>query len=222
MNEALAALVEEIQEGAEKGRSDWRNVANVLTRLIAYSLTGKNMLCNAVEALGYTTLAAVAREVASPSVAELSVAEGRIVVKTKRVMGAINAFKTLAGRKYHPEAKTWSFPGSELKNVCNIVGMYFPMTKVDILALATELGKYSKPAAAPVVAAPVVSVTEAPGGFNIASPYNAAFVADLKMALPYKARAWNGAAKCWWIAKTEMDTVKALVSKHYGATAMAA
>jgi hypothetical protein len=71
-----------------------------------------------------------------------------------------------------------------------------------------------------VKAPPAVTITEAPGGFNVVSPYNAAFVADLKTALPYKERAWTG--KCWWVAANSIETVKGLVAKHYGENALAA
>jgi hypothetical protein len=231
LTEALAAVTEEITEGAAKGRADWRNVANVLVRLIAYStLSSKAALCNAVEALGYVTLAAVAREEASPSTAEVTVADCRVVLKTKKNAAALAAIKAIPGRKFHGESKTWSFPPTEFRAVLAVVQKFFPVTKLNVLDLATEVAKAvnaSKPAAvtttvngAPVKAAPSVTITEAPGGFNVVSPYNPAFVADLKTALPYKARAWTG--KCWWVAATVVDTVKEIAAKHYGADAIAA
>lgn len=227
LNEALAAVTEELTEGAAKGRQDWRGIANVLVRLIAYSSTSsKNALCAAVESLGYTTLAAVAREEASPSAAEVTVVDGRLVLKTKKNSAAVVAIKAIPGRKFEPVSKTWSFPATEFRAVLAVVGKYFPTTKLDALALATEVAKaINASKAAPVAAvkaAPVVKVSDAPGGFNIESPYNPTFVADLKTALPYKARAWNGAAKCWWVAKDAIEVAKTLIAKHYGENALAA
>jgi len=232
LTEALAAGVAEITEGSAKGRADWRGVANVLVRLIAYSTpSAKSALCNAVEALGYVTLAAVARAEASPSTAEVAVVEGRVTLKTKKNSAALVAIKAIPGRKFDPTTKTWSFPATEFRSVLDVVNKFFPMTKLNVLELATEVAKAIKSAPvttkvnntvvpAAVKAEPAVTITEAPGGFNVTSPYNAAFVADLKTALPYKARAWTG--KCWWIAKDAVETVKELVAKHYGEHALAA
>ncbi len=231
LNEALAAVTEELTEGAAKGRADWRGVANILVRLIAYSSTNaKNALCAAVESLGYATLAAVAREEASPSIAEVTVSECRLVLKTKKNSAAVAAIKAINGRRFDAVTKTWSFPPTEFRAVLAVVQQFFPMTKLNVLELATqvaaavqaqEAAKAAPVAApAPAKAAPAVAITEAPGGFNVTSPYNAAFVADLKTALPYKARAWTG--KCWWIAKDAVETVKGLVAKHYGPNALAA
>lgn len=230
LNEALAAVTAELTEGAAKGRADWRGVANILVRLIAYSSTNaKNALCAAVESLGYVTLAAVAREEASPSVAEVTVSECRVVLKTKKNSAAVVAIKAIPGRKFEPVTKTWSFPATEFRAVIAVVSKYFPTTKLNVLELATEVAKAinaSKPsktiAVATATVTPAVRVSIAPGGFNVESPYNAAFVADLKTTLPYKARAWNGAAKCWWVAASTIDTVKDLIAKHYGPDSLAA
>lgn len=254
LTEALEAINAEIVEGMASGRQDWRGVATVLIRLIAYSTySTKAALCNAVEALGYTTLAAVAREEASPSVAEVTVVSNRLVLKTKRNAAANNVIKAIPGRRFDPIAKVWSFPPTEFRAVLAVVSKYFPMTKLDVLKLATEVAAavtaveaekaaQAKAAeatmaakaaqAAPLVTTlkavqPVqpevkVSITETVNGYNVVSPYNAKFVADLKTSLTYKARSWNGAARCWWVSKESIEIVKALVAKHYGEAALAA
>jgi DnaJ-domain-containing protein 1 len=48
------------------------------------------------------------------------------------------------------------------------------------------------------------------------SPYNAAFVADLKTELPYTARKWDGTQKVWMIDPSEGRKVRDLVLRHYG------
>lgn len=229
LNTAIEAITAEITEGVAKGRADWRGVANVLVRMIAYG-TGaeKAALCNAVEALGYVTLAAVAREEASPSAAEVTITEGRVVLKTKKNLAATTTIKAIPGRKFHPESKAWSFPVTEFRSVLGVVNKFFPMSKLDVLALATQVAAAIQAEAdtrkventKPAPAASTVAITAAPGGFNVVSPYNAKFVADLKTALPYKARAWTG--KCWWVAADSIEAVKLLVTKHYGENAIAA
>lgn len=224
--ETLAAVVEEITAGIESGRADWRGVVNVLVRLIAYGIpAAKPLLCDAVEALGYVTLAAVAREEASPSAAELTVATGRLVLKTKKNMAAVAAMKAISGRKFEPVAKVWTFPVTELRAVCAVVTKFFPTTKLNVLALATEAAAAVKVATelkASAPAAPTVEIVKTANGYNVFSPYNAAFVAELKVTLPYKARAWNGVSKCWTVALDAIEPVKTLIAKHYGAAALAA
>lgn len=229
LNTAIDAITAEITAGVAKERTDWRGVANVLVRMIAYG-TGaeKAALCNAVEALGYVTLAAVAREEASPSAAEVTIVNGRVVLKTKKNLAATTSIKAIPGRKFHPESKTWSVPVTEFRAVLNVVNKFFPMSKLNVLELATQVASAIKAEAEarksanlkPAPAASTVEITAAPGGFNVVSPYNAKFVADLKTSLPYKARAWTG--KCWWVSADSIEAVKILVTKHYGESAIAA
>ena len=47
------------------------------------------------------------------------------------------------------------------------------------------------------------------------SPYNAEFVADLKSALPYNSRKWDGTQKVWLIDPAEWRKVRDLILQHY-------
>jgi hypothetical protein len=214
--EAFIAVYEEVALGDTNGRTDWRGVVHVLVRLIAYGPDEcKDVLCEAIEALGYGVLAAVARKDASPSKAEITFANGRVVLQSKRNPAALEAVRAVQGRKYDPDTKTWSFPLAGFDAVVNLVRTYFPMSKLDMDALTEEVAKLTAPAPEAPRQAPVVAVVSVPGGYEIRSPFNREFIADLKCSLPWQQRRWNGSA--WVVTSEGYSTAMTLIAKHYGA-----
>jgi len=210
--EILEALRVEILEGAGAGRADWRGVVHCLVRLITITPEyWKATLCNIIAALGYEILAHVARGSASPSPAELVVENGRLVLKSKRNKPALAKLRVIQGRQFHGISKTWSFPVASLREVVAVVETYWPTSKLDVMSLL-------KTCAAVKIAGPpsfLVVTTEVEGKLELATPYNAAFVADLKAALPWNKRGWDPVKKVWWVDLSEQLVAKDIVAKHF-------
>jgi hypothetical protein len=66
------------------------------------------------------------------------------------------------------------------------------------------------------------AVSEAPEGFEgktvaIESGYSEAFVAELKDALPWDARAWDKEARVWRIAPRYQELAERITCRHYTA-----
>lgn len=53
-------------------------------------------------------------------------------------------------------------------------------------------------------------------GYQIVTPFNRAFVDDLKSHLPATGRFWNSATRRWEIADKYLDTARMLIERHYG------
>lgn len=68
---------------------------------------------------------------------------------------------------------------------------------------------------APAKPAPKCFVTVDGDTLKVVTPYNGAFVAELKK-LPYKERAWNPVAKCWTVKATRKTELLTLLETHYG------
>ena len=72
------------------------------------------------------------------------------------------------------------------------------------------------PTPPPVTVDDPVTVTRTGDLLVVVSPYNAAFVGDLKTQIPYRERSWNPIRKCWEVRVRNEGIVRALVSQHYG------
>lgn len=215
----LLALRTEVVKGMESGRTDWRGTVHCLVRLVSIAPAWwKAGLCDAVGNLGYHVLAEVARENASPSIAELSVANDRLVLKSKRNKAAVVKIRAVKGRYFDILSKTWTFPVTALKEVVEIVETYYPMSKVNVMELLRACAAANK-AAPPKLS---VSMVEVEGRLEITTPYNAHFVSDLKASIPYKFRGWDPAKKVWWVDSVEAAIAKILVNKHFAVPAEAA
>ena len=55
----------------------------------------------------------------------------------------------------------------------------------------------------------------ADSGFYLETPYNAAFVRELKGSLPKYARKWDPDRRLWWIAQEFGDSAIRIARQHY-------
>lgn len=79
----------------------------------------------------------------------------------------------------------------------------------------TALNLFGEPVREPVG---VCQITARDGVLAVSTPYDAAFVAELKAAVPHHARRWDGATRCWLIAPAYGLRVASIVSMCFGET----
>ncbi len=63
-----------------------------------------------------------------------------------------------------------------------------------------------------------VSLTLTPDGLALDTPYDPAFVAALKAAIPHGARRWDGQARRWLVDPAHGQKLPTLIQQHYGVT----
>lgn len=60
-----------------------------------------------------------------------------------------------------------------------------------------------------------ISVTADGGAFAVRTPYNANFVAELKVQIPASDRKWDNARKIWLVAKDQKELLKQIIDQNY-------
>ena len=205
-----------VLEDLEIGTDDWRKTVKRIEWILSWSpnWSDKETLISIVHALGYWGLAALLSGEAATGLATVTLENGRLYLRGPRNKAGKDALKQVSGRKFHPAEDgikaSWSVPVSSAKAFRECVITHWPnFTGLDE-ALASVMT--SAQPVAQVAAVP----TSSPGWLSIKTPYNAAFVQDVK-SLPYRSRRWNGDARVWEIEEQYLPHVTELVSKHYGA-----
>lgn len=111
------------------------------------------------------------------------------------------------------------------KNLFSALGVPAHMMG-DAVAMVNAKMARPTPAPAPVVApapakaAPKCSITPVGVLLKVQSPYNPAFINDLKAQVTWSDRRWNKAEKVWEVSLNNEAKVKNLLTKHYGAEAL--
>ncbi len=226
LNEVCAALLAD----DAAAREDWRVEVKRIEWALSFPANNflRADLTKLVAALGYVGLAALWNGDAATGKATITCMNGRIVVQGPNKAAARKTFRNIKGSKFHPAnalitKACWSFPGTAHETVFNAVITHYP--NHDGLSEALEAAKKAIPAPVAVVAAPVEKAAPkcclTPMGvlLKVATPYNPAFISDLK-ALPYNDRRWNKTEKVWEVPLARETDVKALVVKHYGQDAL--
>lgn len=194
-------------------------------------------LLQVMRGCGYQGLAAIIDGKACTTPAEVTAVNGRIIVKGSKNGYASSAFKKIIGWKFDHLAKSWSFPAASAAAVKQAVGLYYPATKADVMAVAEE-AKLQAPAtpAWTMPAAPVpVKIVGAPPAYTthhavVASAVGGkillktaalfpAFVGELK-TLPGPERSWNlpSAPGAWTVDAKHAAFVEGLLAKHFKMT----
>lgn len=163
----------------------------------------------------------------------------RLIITGPKNSAARAAFKTINGYRFHPkgsvaivEKAAWSFPVSAHAAFRLAIITHYPNNKglaeaVELAAteviIATPVARASAPVAVPVVAPKAKCSIETVGVLlKVRTPYNPAFIAELKNALTWSDRRWNSGEKLWEVSANNANVVTGLVIKHYGPTALAA
>lgn len=199
---------------------DWRETCKRVEWLLSFSLprTAHEALISVVEALGYVSLASLLNGEAAIGKATIYFEAGRLYVKGPRNKAGRLALKTIPGWKFHSVEKVWSVPAAKHEAFKVVIWKHWPHNEglAESVAAATTAPAVETPVAKP---APKVNVVLSGSVLKIASPYNGAFVAELKALITaWKERRWNGVEKVWEVAPTHAALVKTLVAKHYGET----
>jgi len=209
-------------------------------------------LTSVVSALGYVGLASLWNGEAATGKAFVTCQTigslgTRLVIVGPKNSSARAAFKTIPGYRFHAkgtvegvEKPCWSFAATQFAAFRLVVITHYPNHTGLVEAVEAAQAAVVAAAAAAQAAAPVVAATPAPVApvaapkaakcsieavgvlLKIRTPYNPAFIAELKNALTWSDRRWNSGEKVWEVSANNQNVVTGLVIKHYGPTALAA
>lgn len=226
--ETLPTVVEVVASiGGETPTDDWRKTVKRMEWALSFAGNEslRVLMTKVVAALGYVGLAALWSGEAATGKATVSLMEGRLVVVGPNNKAARTALKAINGRRFHPaktltEKAAWSFPASAAKEVFLAVVTHYPnhegLTEAVEAASKVVAETPAAPAAAPSKPAPKCSVVSAGVLLKVKTPYNPAFIGDLKANIKWADRRWNGGEKVWEVTANHEAEVKAMIAKHYG------
>jgi hypothetical protein len=244
LNEVYGALFADNAAAREDWRQEVKRIEWALSYPANNYM--RNDFTNVVAALGYIGLAALWSGEAKTGKAQVTFMNNRLVIQAAKCKAANLTFRAIQGWTFHsaqtltPKA-AWSFPATAHDAVYLAVIKHYP--NFDGLTEAIEQAKTSAPA--PIVVAPSVKViTEIPVTYDtetvpapvapvakaapkcsitpvgvllkVTSPYNPAFISDLKAQVKWTDRRWNAGERVWEVTVNEEAKVKGLLSKHYG------
>ena len=203
--------------------SDYRTSIKRMEWMLSFPQTRDaafNAFCNTAHALGYHGIVALWQGDASKSMATVTYLAGRIHVAGPKNPTFRVEVKKLGGF-FHPavgDAKpTWSVAASKAQDIAKLIKTYYPLNEglTDALKLAA-----AAPAAlmGPNMAQkpkPQVHVLLVNDKYKVFTPFNKEFVDAIKYEVPAKSRSWSPTEKCWEVEKTYLNTLKALLAKHY-------
>lgn len=240
LNEVYGAL---FADGAV-AREDWRLEVKRIEWALSYPANNymRNDLTNVVAALGYIGLAALWCGEAKTGKAQVTFMNNRLVIQAAKCKAATATFRSIQGRLFHsvgtltPKA-AWSFPATAHDAVYLAVIKHYPNFE-GLTEAIEQARKFSIPAPVVVIdietqpmkpiaeqvvvpapvakALPKCSITPVGVLLKVSSPYNPAFISDLKAQVKWTDRRWNAGEKVWEVTVNEEAKVKGLLSKHYG------
>lgn len=232
-------------DGAQ-AREDWRVEVKRIEWALSYPANNsqRKALTKVVAALGYVGLASLWNGEAATGKASCLFTADRLVIIGPRNKAANIAIRKIIGRKWHDGANTfstllpgmskkgWSVPASEADAFFAMVITHYPNHEGLDAAVAAAKAFTVKPAlvvqaSAPVsapapVAAPKCSLSEQGLMLKVITPYDPAYIQNLKSALPYTDRRWNAAEKCWEVVASHKAVVVDIIKKYFGANAVLA
>ena len=249
--DTLSKVMDAIRAPDAAAREDWRVEVKRIEWVLSHADNQplRATLTSVVSALGYVGLASLWNGEAATGKAFVTCQTigslgTRLVIVGPKNSSARAAFKTIPGYRFHAkgtvegvEKPCWSFAATQFAAFRLVVITHYPNHTglVEAVEAAQAAVVAAAQAAAPVVAAtpaPVAPVAapkaakcsiEAVGVLlKIRTPYNPAFIAELKNALTWSDRRWNSGEKVWEVSANNQNVVTGLVIKHYGPTALAA
>jgi hypothetical protein len=240
LNEVYGAL---FADGAAS-RDDWRLEVKRIEWALSYPANNymRADLTGVVAALGYVGLSALWSGEAKTGKAHVTFMNNRLVIQAAKCKAANITFRAIPGRLFHsaetltPKA-AWSFPATAHDAVYLAVIKHYP-NFAGLTEAVEQAKKFATPAPGALVVPGVTVVTEIPVAerapkaeekaapkcsitpvgvlLKVSSPYNPAFISDLKAQVKWTDRRWNAGEKVWEVTVNEESKVKDLLSKHYG------
>jgi hypothetical protein len=214
--------------------TDWRKVIKQVEWILSFEANRKVALdafSNVARSLGYLGLAALWNGAASTGQATVWFANGFVHIDGPRNASARFEFKKI-GARFFPATSTptngarptWGILAEKADAFATLIQTHYPMNVGlnDALAQAKAFVA-AKPTPAPVTSNPTPTI----GGnvkhriekrgktLAVFTPYNADFIAALKLAVPYAYRAWDAPAKCWKVDAQYQNAVADLILQHY-------
>lgn len=227
--------------------TDWRKVIKQVEWILSFEANRKVALAkftDVAKALGYLGLAALWNGEASTGLATVFINADRICVAGPRNSAARFALKQMGALFAYQLPKpdgtstpAWHAPVEKVDAFATAVSTHYPMNVglAESIAAAKKIvaDKEAAAKAAKLAAASVTTQAPTNGGavsktrieikgktLNVITPYNANFIADLKLAVPYSYRAWEPTQKCWKVDAQYQNAVADLIVKHYKAQPM--
>lgn len=220
--------------------TDWRKTIKQIEWVLSFEANRKVALPKFTEvakALGYLGLAALWNGEASTGLATVFIDGDRICVSGPRNGAARIALKQagamFAYQKTLPDGSVkpaWHAPVEKAEAFAMGIHAHYPMN-VGLAECLAEAKKIvaAKEAAAKAAKTAASGVTPSANGgamskarievrgktLNVVTPYNANFIADLKVEVPYAFRAWEPKEKCWKVDTQYLNAVAVLIEKHY-------
>jgi Family of unknown function (DUF6011) len=236
------ATVKKIEKAIDAGTTkDWRETVKRIEWLLSWLPSGneRGVLVGVAGALGYVGLASMWSGDAASGKATVRFAEDRTVeaygdrvervehggflfYKGPRNRGAREATKTIRGRCFHATTKEWSVPASEAEAFKKLIVTHYPNflvegvcdpDNIDELVRIANRAAEDSPKSAP--AKPEVKITVVGKWLIVKSPYNADFVSAVK-SLPWQARKFSPAMKCWEVDAEYQGFVRDAIERCYG------
>jgi hypothetical protein len=214
-------------------RTDWRTEVKRLEWMLSFPTNVQGSLLplttSVVHALGYVGLAALWTGKASTGEATVTFVNGNLHVHGPRNADFRAAVKKVAGWRFHgpvgDSQPSWSLPAAAADSFAMLVKTYYPNhDAVTLSSVVTEAKAYvAALAPAPVPAHAPLKVpnmskvrieASSMEWLNVFAPFNANFIADLKLKLPSKMRRWNPVAKCWEVHAAHLSALKGMVATH--------
>lgn len=208
--------------------TDWRKTIKQVEWVLSFESNRKVALdacSNIARSLGYLGLAALWNGEASTGQATVWFANGIIYVDGPRNGAARFALKKI-GAKFSGAVSTptngarpaWGVTPDKADAFVTIVQTHYPMHigLADAITAAKSAPPPVTTPATPAIGGNVKYRIEQNGKtLSVFTPYNADFIAALKLAVPYAYRAWDAPAKCWKVDTQYLNTVADLILQHY-------
>ena len=137
-------------------------------------------------------------------------------IEQAKKLDAPKAQIVVPGVKVVTDIETVPYLPLDVKTTTDLAA-HLSATQATVLSAMGIPAEVLTPAPAPKVA-PKCSVTPVGVLRKVASPYNPAFISDLKAQVKWTDRRWNAGEKVWEVTINEEAKVKGLISKHYGVT----
>jgi hypothetical protein len=200
---------------------DWRATVKRCEWLLSWGQPHKvrEALKGIIESLGYVGLLSVINGEAAKGKTTITFEDGRLYMQGPNNKAGRIALKEIKGRMFHPKTDEvkprWSVPAAQWAAFQTVIVKHW--VNHSGLQEAVEAAQSYKPEPKPVEKPKAaVTITETDDGWlKVKSPYNAAFISELKSAFYWKTRKWNGQEKVWEVDVSHKGALLSMIEEHY-------